>query len=146
MSRNIWDQVYQIPYKRNFIRKKLSKFQITFSKNHWESKFKMSEVGKEEDLGRKPLKQKTQNKFLCKSDFKEWVKNYLFFSFDRKGKIPHQVFFQRQENTQFCCQQFFLTPINSLAVCIIGTDTLWRRHLHLECKECNGKKKIKDFV
>ena len=31
----------------------------------------MSQVGKEEDLGRKPLKQKTQNKFLCKSNFKE---------------------------------------------------------------------------
>ena len=55
------------------------------------------------------------------------------------------MFFQGQENAQFCCQQFFLTRRNSLAVSIIRTDRLRIRHLLVGCKKYMAKNKDKKF-
>ena len=66
-------------------------------------KFKIPEVGKKEETGRKKAKS-----FLCKSDVKERVAT-------KKS---------RTENVQFCCQQFFPTLRNWLPVSIIRTDKL----------------------
>ena len=67
----------------------------------------MPEVGKEEDLGRKSLKQKTQNKFLCKSDSKERVKNYLFFSLIVKARFRIRYFSKDKKIRNSVASNFF---------------------------------------
>ena len=49
---NIWCQIYQISYKIIFITKELTKNTIVFFKKPLKSKFKISKVEKEEELGR----------------------------------------------------------------------------------------------
>ena len=138
---NIWCQIYQISYKIIFITKELTKNTIVFFKKPLKSKFKISKVEKEEELGRNIFgierhsnKKNSKHKLLCKSDLKEQLKNEQFFSCDWKGNIPRHISFQRQRNTHFCRHQFFLTPRNSLAVSITRTDTFWIRNLWQKIK------------
>ena len=139
---NIWDQIYQISCKTNFIAKKLTKPQITFWKNKFkkaESKFKKTENKREQELSRKramalknSLTENSKNKFLYQSDLKERGKTNDSSHLFAKARSRTRYFSKQKKMPNSFASNFSLI--------IIRTDELWICLLHFQCKEYMTKK------